>query len=314
LPSARCHPETSTWPGWNTGSPAPSRRGQTPTSGSCCTITPAGTSSVGCAGGWPAPTPPAVSPPLREATSARPSSCSTGSPPAASPSPPPARETLEAWLASPEAIHRDSAGNFVRWARRQKLTRLDFAAVKWGGPTGVIDIETRWEQARWLLHDDTVKPEDRAAGLLVLLYAQTATRIVRLTLDHVHTSGTEVHLRLGREPVVLPEPLAGLVRQVAATRKGHATIGHPGASPWLFPGGGPGRALSAFRMTERLNQLGIHVGQSRSAALFQLATDLPAAVLAEMLGIHITVAVAWQRASAGDWAAYAAEVSRRPER
>ena len=221
---------------------------------------------------------------------------------------------LEAWLASPEAIHRDSAGNFVRWARRQKLTRLDFAAVKWGGPTGVIDIETRWEQARWLLHDDTVKPEDRAAGLLVLLYAQTATRIVRLTLDHVHTSGTEVHLRLGREPVVLPEPLAGLVRQVAATRKGHATIGHPGASPWLFPGGRPGRALSAFRMTERLNQLGIHVGQSRSAALFQLATDLPAAVLAEMLGIHITVAVAWQRASAGDWAAYAAEVSRRPER
>lgn len=41
------------------------------------------------------------------------------------------------------------------------------------------------------------------------------------------------------------------------------------------------------------------------AALFQLATDLPAAVLARMLGIHITVAVAWQRASAGDRAAYA---------
>jgi hypothetical protein len=45
--------------------------------------------------------------------------------------------------------------------------------------------------------------------------------------------------------------------------------------------------------------------------LFQLATDLPAAVLARLLGIHITVAVAWQRASAGDWAAYAADVSRR---
>jgi hypothetical protein len=31
-----------------------------------------------------------------------------------------------------------------------------------------------------------------------------------------------------------------------------------------------------------------------------------------MLGIHITVAVAWQRASAGDWIYYGAEVSRRP--
>ncbi|MCW2649742.1 MAG: hypothetical protein JWR32_718 [Mycobacterium sp.] len=30
-----------------------------------------------------------------------------------------------------------------------------------------------------------------------------------------------------------------------------------------------------------------------------------------MLGIHITVAVAWQRASAGDWTDYAAEISRR---
>ncbi|HKT05506.1 MAG TPA: hypothetical protein VJT31_38805 [Rugosimonospora sp.] len=218
---------------------------------------------------------------------------------------------LEAWLASPQATHREGAGNFVRWARRQKLTRLDFAAVKWGGPTGIIDTETRWEQARWLLHDDTLKPEDRVAGLLVLLYAQPVSRIVCLTREHLDASDTQVRLRLGREPILLPEPLAGLVRQVAATRKGHATIGDPGRSLWLFPGGRPGRALSAFRMAERLNQLGIHCGQSRSAALFQLATDLPAAMLAKMLGIHIAVAVTWQRASAGDWTNYAAEVSRR---
>jgi hypothetical protein len=57
---------------------------------------------------------------------------------------------------------------------------------------------------------------------------------------------------------------------------------------------------------------GLQSGQGRSTALFQLATDLPAAILARLLGIHITVAVAWQRASAGDWAAYAAEISRRP--
>jgi hypothetical protein len=221
---------------------------------------------------------------------------------------------LETWLASPKATHREGAGNFVRWARRQKLTRLDFAAVKWGGPTGIIDTETRWEQARWLLHDDTVKPEDRVAGLLVLLYAQPVSRIVCLTLEHLDASDTKVRLRLGREPVLLPEPLAGLVRHLAATRKGHATIGDPGASPWLFPGGRPGRALSAFRLTERLNQLGIHCGRSRSAALFQLATDLPAAILAKMLGIHIAVAVSWQRASSGDWATYAAEVSRRPDK
>ena len=122
-----------------------------------------------------------------------------------------------------------------------------------------------------------------------------------------------MRLRLGREPVVLPEPLDALVLQLAATRHGHAAIGDQGTSPWLFPGGQPGRPISAYQLAERLRQLGIRSGQSRSAALFQLATDLPAAILARMLGIHITVAVAWQRASAGDWAAYAADVSRRLE-
>jgi hypothetical protein len=30
------------------------------------------------------------------------------------------------------------------------------------------------------------------------------------------------------------------------------------------------------------------------------------------LGVNIKVAVQWQQAAAGDWAAYAADVSRRP--
>jgi len=91
---------------------------------------------------------------------------------------------------------------FVRWARRQKLTGLDFAATRWGGPTGVIDAETRWDQARWLLHDNTLKPEDRVAGLLVLLYAQRASAISQLTLSHIQAGDGQVRIRLGREPVV----------------------------------------------------------------------------------------------------------------
>jgi hypothetical protein len=217
---------------------------------------------------------------------------------------------LEAWLASAQATHRTDAGNFVRWARKNKLTGLDFAAVKWGGPTSVIDTEARWEQARWLLHDDTLKPEDRLAGLLVLLYAQWPATISHLTLGHIHATDDQVRIRLGREPVVLPEPLDALTLQLVTTRQGHAVIGDQGTSPWLFPGGRPGRPISADQLTQRLRQLGIRSGQARSAALFQLATDLPAAILARMLGIHISVAAAWQRASAGDWTAYAAEISR----
>jgi hypothetical protein len=55
-----------------------------------------------------------------------------------------------------------------------------------------------------------------------------------------------------------------------------------------------------MQLAERLRDLGPGPAQSRSTALFRLATDLPAAVLARMLGIHISVAAAWHRASAGD--------------
>lgn len=217
---------------------------------------------------------------------------------------------LEAWLASGDATHRRDVGNFVRWANKQKLTALNLPAVRWGGPTD-IDTEARWEQARRLLHDDTLEVEDRFAGLLVLLYAQWPAAISRLTLADIETTDNSVRLRLGDEPVILPEPLAALAVKLIATRKGHAVIGHQPHSPWLFPGGQPGRPVSDGRLGERLRQLGLRPGQSRSTALFQLATELPAALLARLLGIHISVAVAWQRASAGDWTTYAADYSRR---
>jgi hypothetical protein len=218
---------------------------------------------------------------------------------------------LDAWLISDQTTHRRDAGHFVRWAIKQKLTRLQFPATRWDGPTRVLDTEARWDQARRLLHDQALKPEDRVAGLLVLLYAQWPSTISRLTPDHIHANDDQVQLLLGRQPIVLPEPLAGLVRQLLATRRGHAAIGDRGTSAWLFPGGQPGRPISAFQLTERLRQLGIRSGQARSTALLPLTTELPAALLARMLGIHISVAVAWQRASAGDWTTYAAEVSRR---
>lgn len=75
---------------------------------------------------------------------------------------------------------------------------------------------------------------------------------------------------------------------------------------------GDGLQLYAGRqLGERLRRHGLRPRQARSTALFQLATDLPAAVLARMLGIHISSAAAWQRASAGDWTGYAAEISHR---
>jgi hypothetical protein len=217
---------------------------------------------------------------------------------------------LDAWLTSEQTTRRHESGYFIRWAAAQKVTTLTFPTATWDGP-GLIDAQARWDQARRLLHDDALATQDRVAGLLILLYAQTPAAITRLTLDHLEISDDQVRLQLGPEPIQLPEPLDALILELAATRRGKAALGDLGTSPWLFPGGQPGRPLQSRNLALRLRSLGIHPAKARTAALFHLATELPAALLARMLGISIPVAATWQRASAGDWTTYAADVATR---
>jgi hypothetical protein len=218
---------------------------------------------------------------------------------------------LDRWLTDELATYREEAGRLIRWAHANKLTTAHVASTRWNGPGQLLDHQHRWDTARRLLHDDDLKPEDRLAGLLVLLYAQGATAISRMTVEQIQARADDIRLHLGRVPIQLPEPIATLARTVISNRKGHATIGALAPSPWLFPGGQPGRPISSAQLTHRLNNLGIRPNQARSTALFQLATEIPAAILARTLGIHTDVAVTWQRHSAGDWATYAATVSRR---
>jgi hypothetical protein len=218
---------------------------------------------------------------------------------------------LDHWAADPSATYRAEAGRLIRWARTEKITNLHVAAARWNGPAQILDHQHRWDIARRLLHDQDLKPEDRLAGLLVLLYAQSVTAISQMKVTQIEADAHDVRLQLGRVPIHLPEPVATLARTVASHRKGHATIGALTPSPWLFPGGQPGRPISSPRLTQRLNDLDIHPSQDRSTALFQLTAEVPAAILARTLGIHTDVAVTWQRHSAGDWTTYAADVSQR---
>jgi hypothetical protein len=149
---------------------------------------------------------------------------------------------LDRWLADESAVYREEAGRFIRWAHAGKLTTVRLpAAARWNGPARLLNHQGRWDTARRLLHDETLKPEDRFAGLLVLLYAQGATAISRMTVSQVQVSEGTVRLLLGRVPIELPEPVAAVARTVAVNRKGHATIGagnpHPGSSREASPDG-----------------------------------------------------------------------------
>ena len=133
-----------------------------------------------------------------------------------------------------------------------------------------------------------------------------------MTTDQITINDDKTTVRFARHDVDIPEPLASLVANIAATgRSDHVGIGNPTTSTrWLFPGHLPGRPITASRLGARLGPLGIDARAARRAALIQLAAQLPAPVLADSLGITTATATDWVRAAGGDWAIYAAATAR----
>jgi hypothetical protein len=170
----------------------------------------------------------------------------------------------------------------------------------------------RWITARKLLNDDTINLEDRFAGLLVLLYAQPLTDVVQLTVHHVNKQQQHVLLKLGSTPLRLPPPLDLMLTRLIAERRGHASVGRTNTSPWLFPGGLPGRPISTDRLRKRLQRLGISPRPARASALLDLSAQMPAAVLHKLLGVSIRTATSWTCGFGSSWSDYAAQIQRRP--
>lgn len=218
---------------------------------------------------------------------------------------------LDQWLAGTSG-HLVRSANFVRWAvARRHASGLTAPARRWPGPAGPLDQDRRWADARRLLQEDAFPAADRVAGLLILLYAQKLSVITGLTARHVLHQDGRTLLRLGSRPVILPAPLDTLVAGLAAGRRPTGSSLLDVSSPWLFPGRKPGSALTEDALAQRLHALGISPRQSRSTALFTLAAEVPAAILAKTVGIHIQAAIQWQKISGGDWTAYAADIRRR---
>lgn len=215
---------------------------------------------------------------------------------------------IEAWSLERGSSSHELA-DFLDWATTHKhLAPLSLAGQRrQDGPA--MNPDTRWQIVGRLLHDNSIALTDRVAGCLVLLYAQQLTHIVALTHDQVTSADNAVYLKLGASQAIVPEPLGALLVELAAAGRTHTGIGSP-TTRWLFPGLHPGRPLHPSSLGQRLRRLGIATMTSRRAALMHLASQLPAAVLAEMLHLHPTTAVKWVAASGGDWNNYAAQIAR----
>jgi hypothetical protein len=215
---------------------------------------------------------------------------------------------IDAWLATGPAACQ--AGDFLAWAARHGHCPAFTLPGRMRASGTATSQEQRWALAARLLHDGTLDLTDRAAGSLLLLYGQQLSRIAAMTTSQITIRGNAALVHFGDHDVPVPEPLGVILTDLTHTGRTHTGTGSPVTTPWLFPGGLPGQPITASRLGQRLRHLGIHAMSGRRAALLDLAAQLPAAVLADLLGMAPTTATRWMHQAGGDWSRYAAELAQ----
>ena len=206
-----------------------------------------------------------------------------------------------------KAINHENA--FVVWLRESRInTRLSIPYIPRPAPAVTVSDEQRWAAVDRLLHDQTLRHYTRIGGLLTLLFAQPLSRIVAMRTSQITITDDSVHVTFNTIPVQMPAVLDDLIREHLQHRGKSLYASRD--TDWLFPGGNPGRNLSTENIRSQLVAIGIKPYENRKATLFQLAGDMPAPVLAELIGITNTNAADWAKLAARDWTSYIAERAR----
>jgi hypothetical protein len=211
---------------------------------------------------------------------------------------------LDRWHAAHRGHEHHSLRPFLLWATDTKRMPPLAVPLHENGHQAPISQHHRLGLLRRLLTDDTPALRTRVAAILVLLYAQPLSRVVRLTTGDIIIDGDHVLLRLGEPPSPVPEPFAALLLALRDSRTNMRTATNPN-SPWLFPGRRAGQPLRPAGLATTLRELGVPTRLGRTAALRQLVLQTPAPVVASMLGFHHSHTARLLADSGATWSRYA---------
>lgn len=222
---------------------------------------------------------------------------------------------IDNWFAQPGTAHWQ-ARTFLAWARRRnhldRRIQLPPASTL-RNRTNVIDGPGRWDIAKRLVEDNTIPADDRVTAALVVLYGQPLSRIARLTTNDIRLSPSgAVDLDLDGHYMPLHEPFADLIQQLPRRRTNG--VADQIENTWLFPGSTAGNHIWPSALGNRLAALGIQPRTMRNTARAELVTQIPPAVLGELIGISPATASHWATLTNSNWNTYAGRPPRQPHR
>jgi len=213
---------------------------------------------------------------------------------------------VDTWASSQSRHRVTSLLTFATWATaRRAMPRLDMPTGHRGLPVAPLAADDRWTTVRHLIHGPDVGAALRVAGTLVVLYAQPLFKVSRLTTGDLDTDDGPVVARISGAAIEFPEPLAGHARDLLAQRQPAPRKAHLPVDPgWLFPGKVPGRPITAQALSRQLARHGVRAERHRLTALFDFAAEMPAPLLADILGISRHTAERWSRLANRSWSSY----------
>lgn len=221
---------------------------------------------------------------------------------------------IEAWLTA-GSTNRYNVRYFLTWAHRRGLTAAITVPHRPNSdPATFLDDDQHYQQLHRCLTDTAMPTHVRFAGALLLLFGTRLSHTVKLRTDHVTHDSDGVYLQLDTKPVLLPPPLAALTDDLLTHRR-HPNIverGNTNQSRYLLPGRNAGRPRDEHRLADNLRRHGIDTHAGRNTALLTLATDLPAPVLAELIGLNPNTATRWAKLAQRDWTDYLLQRSTQP--
>jgi hypothetical protein len=214
---------------------------------------------------------------------------------------------IDTWHAEHAGHVRRCLRGFLLWGQASKLTRplrLPTLTLARNAP---LPQHQRMALLGQLLTGQDLPLRSRVAGVIVLLYAQPVSRIVRLSIDDVIPDGDQVLLRLGEPPSPVPTPFAQLLLTWISERDNMNTATNPN-SRWLFPGRRAGQPMHPASLAALINRLGVPTSTGRTAAIHQHVMEMPAPVVADALSYHpvttakiaTQVGATWSRYAPGD--------------